>query len=84
MPFVQVKCINCGTVLQVDGAKGAAVCAHCGKPEEFVIYDSVLVEYRGASTVTKVVVPKTVRAIGAGVFRDRSGLVGVTIPNSAR
>ena len=82
-------CQFCGTAFIVEKAinnykianaqiSANVVNVYKGNSEDFVIRAGVLEKYQGAET--EVVIPDSVKSIGAGVFSGCTELTGVTIP----
>jgi len=50
MALVSAKCTHCGEVIQVDSAKEAAICEHCGTP---FITEKAIDNYNAANSIKK-------------------------------
>ena len=84
MNLINVKCTNCGIVMQVDSEKEAAICKNCG--EAYVVknaYENYIGRRKEQSGFNKTSVESFI--IRAGELIDYTGAdVEVTIPNTVK
>ena len=84
MPFTAAKCTQCNANLQVDSAKDAAICEHCGTP--FVV-EKAITNYAIHNTIhaDTVVVAQSDFDIRAGMLLKYNGsATSVVIPDGVK
>ena len=93
MPFVQVKCPDCGEELTIDDAKLNWKCLRCGSVfniryamnraganQEFVSANGILSKYHGSAE--EVFVPDGIVRIGEHAFENNKDITMVIMPES--
>ena len=83
MPMVPAICTQCGAALQVDSAKDAAICSHCGTP--FIVEKAINNFNTTVHAGTVIISGKEDFEIRAGVLMKYNGSVtSVAIPDGIR
>ena len=93
MPFVQVKCPDCGEELTIDDAKLNWKCQRCGSVfnvsyavnrsganQEFVSTNGILTKYHGSAE--EVFIPDNIVRIGDHAFENNKNITMVIMPES--